>query len=80
MRCGTCGPARRLVASGLKWAPPWAGCPEPAGAARRAALGQFAGGAASALDALERLIGPLQTRSLLGGTLFMAHGRRPAQP
>lgn len=71
-------PGATVVASGLKWAPPWAGALNllvlPAALRSVSSLA----GLRQPWRRLDRLIGPLQTRSLLGGTLFMVHGRRPA--
>ncbi len=73
-------PGATVVASGLKWAPLWAGALNllvlPAALRSVSSLA----GLHQPWQRLDRLIGPLQTRSLLGGSLFMVHGRRPAQP
>jgi ubiquinone/menaquinone biosynthesis C-methylase UbiE len=73
-------PGASVVASGLKWAPLWAGPLNllvlPAALRSVSSLA----GMDRPWHRLDRLIGPLQTRSLLAGTVYMVHGRRPAQP
>lgn len=73
-------PGASVVATGLKWAPLWAAPLNllvlPAALRSVSSLA----GLHQPWQRLDRLIGPLQTRSLLGGTVFMVHGRRPAQP
>ena len=73
-------PGASVVASGLKWAPLWAGPLNllvlPAALRSVSSLS----GLHQPWQRLDRLIGPLQTRSLLAGTVYMVHGRRPAQP
>jgi len=73
-------PGASVVASGLKWAPLWAAPLNllvlPAALRSVSSLA----GLDQPWHRLDRLIGPLQTRSLLAGTVYMVHGRRPAQP
>ena len=73
-------PGASVVASGLKWAPLWAGPLNllvlPAALRSVSSLA----GLHQPWQRLDRLVGPLQTRSLLAGTVYMVHGRRPAQP
>ena len=73
-------PGASIAASGLKWAPLWAGPLNllvlPAALRSVSSLA----GLHQPWQRLDRLIGPLQTRSLLAGTVYMVHGRRPAQP
>jgi ubiquinone/menaquinone biosynthesis C-methylase UbiE len=72
-------PGASVVASGLKWAPLWAGALNllvlPAALRSVSSLA----GLQQPWQRLERLLGPLQTRSLLAGTVYVVRGRCPAR-